>query len=88
LSNSTFLLFTVAQSQPFHKLGLEDQIDQEQGQRGMPEIIVKDVTLVNYQKSILRWDRGWRSPRYTSDPLYFTGEAIDWVLDHDVSLLG
>jgi arylformamidase len=34
------------------------------------------------------WDRHWYSPDYVTHPPYFTAAAIDWVLDHGVSLLG
>jgi kynurenine formamidase len=34
------------------------------------------------------WDKRWYSPDYVTHPPYFTAAAIDWVLDHRVSLLG
>ncbi len=34
------------------------------------------------------WDRHWDSADYVTHPPYFTAAAIDWVLDHDFSLLG
>lgn len=34
------------------------------------------------------WDRHWDLPDYVTNPPYFLANAIDWVLDHDFSLLG
>lgn len=34
------------------------------------------------------WDAHWREPDFVTDPPYFTAAAIDWVLEHDFSLLG
>jgi kynurenine formamidase len=34
------------------------------------------------------WDAHWYAPDYVTNPPYFTAGAIDWVLDHDFSLLG
>lgn len=34
------------------------------------------------------WHTHWHLPDYVTDPPYFTGEAIDWVLARQVSLLG
>jgi arylformamidase len=34
------------------------------------------------------WDRHWHQPDYVTNPPYFLAGAIDWVLDHGVSLLG
>jgi arylformamidase len=34
------------------------------------------------------WDTHWYQGDFVSNPPYFTAEAIDWVLDHDFSLLG
>lgn len=34
------------------------------------------------------WDKQWRAPNFVTDPPYFLAEAIDWVLDHQVALLG
>ena len=34
------------------------------------------------------WDKQWSAPNYVTHPPYFTAAAIDWVLDHDCSLLG
>jgi arylformamidase len=34
------------------------------------------------------WDRQWREPDFVTHPPYFTAAAIDWVLEHDCSLLG
>ncbi|MEZ4664328.1 MAG: cyclase family protein [Caldilineaceae bacterium] len=34
------------------------------------------------------WDQQWRAPNYVTDPPYFLFDAIDWVLDHEVALLG
>jgi kynurenine formamidase len=34
------------------------------------------------------WDSHWYEPDYVTNPPYFTAAAIDWVLEHDFSLLG
>lgn len=34
------------------------------------------------------WDKQWHAPNYVTDPPYFLADAIDWVLDHQVALLG
>lgn len=34
------------------------------------------------------WDKYWHEPDYVTHPPYFTAGAIDWVLEHKVSLLG
>lgn len=34
------------------------------------------------------WDRKWNDPDYCPDPPHFTAEAIDWMLDQEVALLG
>ncbi|MFN8495383.1 MAG: cyclase family protein [Caldilineaceae bacterium] len=34
------------------------------------------------------WDKHWHEPDYVTHPPYFTAAAIDWVLEHKVSLLG
>lgn len=34
------------------------------------------------------WDAHWDAPNYVTDPPYFLSDAIDWVLDHEVALLG
>jgi len=34
------------------------------------------------------WDAHWYAPNFVTDPPYFLAEAIDWVLDHEVALLG
>ena len=34
------------------------------------------------------WHTHWHQPDYVTNPPYFLAEAIDWVLDHDFSLLG
>lgn len=34
------------------------------------------------------WGKQWRAPHYVTDPPYFLFDAIDWVLDHKVALLG
>lgn len=34
------------------------------------------------------WDKQWYAPHFVTDPPYFLAEAIDWVLDHGVALLG
>lgn len=34
------------------------------------------------------WDKHWHQPDYVTHPPYFSAGAIDWVLDHQVSLLG
>ena len=34
------------------------------------------------------WDQQWHQPNFVTDPPYFLNDAIDWVLDHRVSLLG
>jgi kynurenine formamidase len=34
------------------------------------------------------WDAQWHAPNFVTDPPYFLAEAIDWVLDHAVALLG
>ena len=34
------------------------------------------------------WDKHWHEPDYVTHPPYFTAGAIDWVLEHKVSLLG
>lgn len=34
------------------------------------------------------WDKQWSQPDYVTHPPYFSAAAIDWVLDHDCSLLG
>lgn len=34
------------------------------------------------------WDKQWHAPNYVVDPPYFLAEAIDWVLEHKVALLG
>jgi kynurenine formamidase len=34
------------------------------------------------------WDKQWRASNFVSDPPYFLAGAIDWVLDHDLALLG
>ena len=34
------------------------------------------------------WDQHWTLPDYLSNPPYFLAEAIDWVIDQQVSLLG
>ena len=34
------------------------------------------------------WDSHWYKADYVTNPPYFTAAAIDWVLEHDFSLLG
>ncbi len=34
------------------------------------------------------WDQRWDQPDFVTDPPYFGTDAIDWILDHQVSLLG
>ena len=34
------------------------------------------------------WDSQWYAPNYVTDPPYFLADAIDWVLDHEIALLG
>lgn len=34
------------------------------------------------------WDQQWHAPHYVHTPPYFSGDAIDWVLEQDFSLLG
>jgi arylformamidase len=34
------------------------------------------------------WDRMWNTSEFLTCPPHFTGEAIDWILDSSVSLLG
>jgi len=34
------------------------------------------------------WDQHWTLPDYLTNPPYFLYEAIDWIIDHQVSLLG
>ncbi|GGD93762.1 cyclase family protein [Paenibacillus nasutitermitis] len=34
------------------------------------------------------WDAFWNQPGYTESSPYFEPEAMDWIIDHDVSLLG
>lgn len=34
------------------------------------------------------WHKQWHAPNFVTDPPYFLAEAIDWVLDHAVTLLG
>ena len=34
------------------------------------------------------WDKHWYEADYVTNPPYFTAGAIDWVLEHDFSLLG
>ncbi|HRW09355.1 MAG TPA: cyclase family protein [Caldilineaceae bacterium] len=34
------------------------------------------------------WDSQWYAPNYVTDPPYFLADAIDWVLDHKIALLG
>ena len=34
------------------------------------------------------WDKQWNDPNFVTDPPYFLAEAIDWVLAHDLALLG
>ncbi len=34
------------------------------------------------------WDAHWNQPDFVTNPPYFTAAAIDWVLDHDFSILG
>ena len=34
------------------------------------------------------WDAHWSAPDFIRTPPYFTAGAIDWVLEHDFSLLG
>jgi len=34
------------------------------------------------------WDRQWHAPNFVTEPPYFLADAIDWVLDHQVSLIG
>lgn len=34
------------------------------------------------------WDKHWHEPDYLTHPPYFAAGAIDWVLEHKVSLLG
>lgn len=34
------------------------------------------------------WDKQWNAPNFVTDPPYFLAEAIDWVLDHQLALLG
>lgn len=34
------------------------------------------------------WDKHWSAPDFVTHPPYFTAAAIDWVLDHQVALLG
>lgn len=34
------------------------------------------------------WDKQWHAPNFVTDPPYFLAAAIDWVLDHAVTLLG
>lgn len=34
------------------------------------------------------WDAQWHAPNFVTDPPYFLAEAIDWVLEHKIGLLG
>lgn len=34
------------------------------------------------------WDTHWDAPDFVTDPPHFTADAIDWVLAHEVGLLG
>ncbi|MCB0061995.1 MAG: cyclase family protein, partial [Caldilineaceae bacterium] len=34
------------------------------------------------------WDKQWHAPNFVTDPPYFLAEAIDWVLEQQVGLLG
>ena len=34
------------------------------------------------------WDAHWDKPDFVTNPPYFTADAIDWVLEHDFSILG
>ena len=34
------------------------------------------------------WDTQWYRDNFVTDPPYFLADAIDWVLDHDLALLG
>lgn len=34
------------------------------------------------------WDKQWNAPNFVTDPPYFLANAIDWVLDREVALLG
>jgi kynurenine formamidase len=34
------------------------------------------------------WDKHWHQPDFVTHPPYFTASAIDWVLEHQASLLG
>ncbi|HMN29099.1 MAG TPA: cyclase family protein, partial [Caldilineaceae bacterium] len=34
------------------------------------------------------WDVHWDQPDFVTHPPYFTAAAIDWVLEHEVALLG
>lgn len=34
------------------------------------------------------WDKQWHEDNFVTDPPYFLSEAIDWVLEHDLALLG
>jgi kynurenine formamidase len=34
------------------------------------------------------WDKMWNQPAFVNHPPYFLAGAIDWVLDHQLSLLG
>ncbi|MEZ4621630.1 MAG: cyclase family protein [Caldilineaceae bacterium] len=34
------------------------------------------------------WDAQWYAPNFVTDPPYFLADAIDWVLDHELALLG
>ena len=34
------------------------------------------------------WDKQWHAPNFVTDPPYFMADAIEWVLDHQLSLLG
>lgn len=34
------------------------------------------------------WDKQWHADNFVMDPPYFLAEAIDWVLENDLALLG
>ncbi len=34
------------------------------------------------------WDKQWYAPNYVTEPPYFTGDAMDWILAQKLSLLG
>ncbi|MBX3011417.1 MAG: cyclase family protein [Caldilineaceae bacterium] len=60
---------------------LEDLL-QAQARQGV-EVRPGDALLVG-----TGWDKQWYDPIYVNDPPHFTGPAMDWILDRQLSLLG